>query len=59
METAELTNILTGEKVTVYATVDHPSSSYGQPVWVDSSGKSYGKVGKQSYKYDVKIIKKD
>lgn len=59
METANLTNLLTGEKITVYATVDHPSSSYGVPVWVDSSGKCYGKVGKPNYKYKVEIICKD
>lgn len=59
METATLTNLLTGEKITVYSTVDHPSSSYGIPVWVDSTGKCYGKVGKSMYKYKVEIQDKD
>lgn len=59
METAYLTNILTGEKITVYSTVEHPSSSYGVPVWVDSTGKCYGKVGKPLYKYKVEVIEKE
>lgn len=59
METATLTNLITGEKITVYSTVDHPSSSYGIPVWVDSTGKCYGKVGKSMYKYKVDIHGKD
>ena len=40
----KLKNLMTGEVVIVRSTTDHSTSSYGQPVWVDADGKSYGIV---------------
>ena len=31
-------------KVRVHTTTEHPDSSYGIPVWIDSKGNSYGQV---------------
>lgn len=44
MQKAILTNLLTGEKIKVHATTDHPDSSYNQPVWVDKDNNCYGQV---------------
>ena len=35
-------NIVTGKKVTVWPSTDHPNSSYGIPVWVDKNNCDYG-----------------
>lgn len=37
-----LKNLLTGEEIEATATTEHPTSSYGQPVWVDENNVSYG-----------------
>lgn len=42
---AILTNNVTGERVKVHATTNHPSSSYGIPVWVDDTNTAYLQVG--------------
>jgi len=36
--------MLDGTEIEVRATTDHPTSSYGQEVWVDGNGESYGQV---------------
>lgn len=41
MRTAILINKLNGSEVKVYSTTEHPSSSYGIPVWVDDEGVAY------------------
>lgn len=42
---AILTNNVTGERIRVHSTTEHPDSSYGQPVWVDDSNQAYMQVG--------------
>ena len=42
MKKARLKNLITGETIEIYATTEHPASSYGQPVWVDADGNAYG-----------------
>lgn len=45
MRRAILTDKLTGEKHACHATTDHPSSAYGQAVWVDDeTGVAYTQV---------------
>lgn len=44
MRQAILTNKVTGEQHYCHATTDHPSSSYGQPVWADDEGTAYTQV---------------
>ena len=39
---ATLKNLLTGEEIEAHPSTDHPDSSYGQAVWVDDEGNSYG-----------------
>lgn len=56
MYTHVLTNNLNGVSVEVYATTEHPTSSYGQPVWVDSDGQAYCQVGLEAPFYTVKPI---
>lgn len=41
MRTATLRNVVNGVEVRVYATTEHPSSSYGHAVWVDDEGQAY------------------
>lgn len=48
-----LTNRINGMSVQVYATTDHPDSSYGQPVWVDDEGQAYCQVGMEAPFYDI------
>ena len=43
--TATLINNRTGEEIKVHSTTDHPSSSYGKAVWVDSDNRAYLQVG--------------
>lgn len=42
---ATLINNITGERVEVHATTEHPTSSYGQPVWVDDNNNAYCHAG--------------
>lgn len=44
MTNAILTNKITGAKVRVHATTDHPCSSYGIAVWVDDDDNAYCEV---------------
>jgi len=53
MRTAILKNLLTGKTIQVKATTDHSASSYGQPVWVDDQGESYGTVGMPLLGYEI------
>lgn len=50
---AILKNKLTGEKIPVTSTTDHPDSSYGQPVWVDANDDSYCVVGFEQPLFEV------
>ncbi len=56
---AVLTNLLTGEEIKVVSTTDHPTSSYGQAVWVDEDGQAYGQCNLPVLGYDAKIIMED
>lgn len=51
--TATLFNVVTGDCVAVHSTLDHSSSSYGFPVWVDDSGISYGQIDLPCSLYEV------
>lgn len=53
---AILTNLLTGQKITVTATTEHPDSSYGQAVWVDEEGVAYGQCNLHIPFYEVEIV---
>lgn len=44
MQTARLKNKTTGEVVSVFASTEHPSASYGRAVWVDANGNAYCEV---------------
>lgn len=44
MRKAILKNKLNGKEVEVYATTEHPDSSYGKAVWVDKDGVAYLQV---------------
>lgn len=44
MRKAILKNKVTGVEVEVYATTEHPDSSYGKAVWVDKEGIAYLQV---------------
>jgi len=54
---AVLTNNVTGEKVKVHSTTEHPDSSYGKAVWVDDNNQSYCQVGMEKPFYSVEEIK--
>lgn len=45
VKTAMLRNLVNGMEVKVHATTDHPTSSYGIPVWVDDENIAYCQVG--------------
>lgn len=47
MRRARIRNMVTGVEVRVHATIDHPDSSYGQPVWVDDDNYAYCLVDSQ------------
>lgn len=49
MRKAILKNKVTGVEVEVYATTEHPDSSYGKAVWVDKEGIAYMQV---DYRFD-------
>lgn len=42
--TATIINRLTGERIKVHATYDHPDCSYGKAVWVDDNNNAYLQV---------------
>lgn len=44
MRKAILKNKVTGVEIEVYATTEHPDSSYGKAVWVDKGGTAYMQV---------------
>ena len=44
MRKAILKNKATGVEIEVYATTEHPDSSYGKAVWVDKEGIAYLQV---------------
>lgn len=51
---AILIDKLSGVRVKVHDTTDHPYSSYGQPVWVDDDDNAYCQVGLESAAmYDI------
>jgi len=50
---AIIKNKLTGETIPVTSTTDHPDSSYGQPVWVDSNFDAYCVVGFEQPLFEV------
>ena len=52
---AKLINLATGAVLNVHATTNHPSSSYGQPVWVDDQDENtaYCVVGFEAPVYKV------
>ena len=43
--TAILINTINDSRVVVHSTTEHPSSSYGMPVWVDKDNEAYIQVG--------------
>ncbi len=53
MRTAILRNVVTGVEVKVHATTDHPTSSYGLPVWVDDDGNAYCQVDTPCPFYEI------
>lgn len=44
MRTATLINLVSGVKVKVHATTEHPDSSYERAVWVDDDNFAYCEV---------------
>ena len=56
---AKLINLATGAVLNVHATTNHPSSSYGQPVWVDDQDENmaYCVVGFEAPIYKVSELK--
>lgn len=48
-----LINNLTGERVAVTATTEHPDSSYGKAVWVDEEGTAYVQQGMEQPMYSL------
>ena len=44
MRKATLKNVITGEKIKVYATCEHPQCHYGRAVWVDDENIAYLEV---------------
>ena len=51
--TARIRNIMTGQVVEVHSTTEHPDSSYGKPVWVDSEGIAYFQCDMPNPLYEV------
>lgn len=41
---AVLKEKITGREIEVHATLNHPQSSYGHPIWVDEEGVAYMEV---------------
>ena len=53
MRKAILTNKVTGAKVRVHSTTEHPDSSYGHEIWVDDNNISYLEVGAKNPFYEI------
>lgn len=53
--TATARNLLTGDVLKVKATVDHPASSYGRPVWVTAEGEALGECGYPVLGFEIEI----
>ena len=57
---ATLINNATGERIEVRSTTNHPSSSYGEPVWVDKNNIAYLQVGLETlnpiYSIEIDLI---
>lgn len=51
--TAILINTINDYRVVVHSTTEHPSSSYGIPVWVDKDNEAYMQVGASTPFYKV------
>ena len=51
--TAILINTINDSRVVVHSTTEHPSSSYGMPVWVDKDNEAYMQVGASTPFYKV------
>ena len=51
--TAILINTINDFRVVVHSTTEHPSSSYGMPVWVDKDNEAYIQVGAMVPGYKV------
>ena len=51
--TAILINTINDFRVVVHSTTEHPSSSYGMPVWVDKDNEAYMQVGASTPFYKV------
>ena len=51
--TAILINTINDYRVVVHSTTEHPSSSYGIPVWVDKDNEAYMQVGASTPFYEV------
>ena len=51
--TAILINTINDCRVVVHSTTEHPSSSYGIPVWVDKDNEAYMQVGASTPFYKV------
>ena len=51
--TAILINTINDSRVVVHSTTEHPSSSYGMPVWVDKDNEAYMQVGATTPFYKV------
>ena len=51
--TAILINTINDYRVVVHSTTEHPSSSYGMPVWVDKGNEAYMQVGATTPFYKV------
>ncbi|HEY9124730.1 MAG TPA: hypothetical protein VIO15_10350 [Bacteroidales bacterium] len=43
-EKRKIRNLMTGQVIEVWPSTEHPNSSYGIPVWVDSDNNDYGQV---------------
>lgn len=52
---ATIINKQTGERIEVRSTTRHPTSSYGQAVWVDNKGIAYCRVGHPCPDYIVEL----
>lgn len=57
---ATLINNATGERIEVRSTTNHPSSSYGEPVWVDKNNIAYLQVDLEAlnpiYSIEIDLI---
>ena len=56
---AIIENKLTGDHIPVTSTTEHPASSYGQAVWVDSDNNPVFQVSLPNKQYDVTDVEVD